>query len=63
MINEVKQPCFNCESEGKETPTYDWRPVKLCQYQTTKEIDGIEIFCPVCKKTISVMPKSLFDVD
>lgn len=64
MVEAVTIPCRNCEEKKDDyVPTYDWRKVKLCKYGTLKETEGIEISCPMCKRTITVIPSHQFFVD
>lgn len=54
-LKEVTK-CRNCESTSEDKPVYFWRKVTLYKHETTKATEGIEIYCGLCHKTITVLP-------
>ena len=60
MNDEMR--CRNCEQDttDEDKLPYFWRKVKLYEHDTTRAIEGVEIYCGLCHRTITVLPVELF---
>ena len=63
QVNEVIPKCPNCEEVGEKKPSFFQRKVHFYAHETTKDTEGIAIYCGMCNRTITVLPSQLFHVD